>query len=62
MLKLYSFTVKKNNKNNADSNLGVSVMLSPGTKKDAELIGRPIKHKNNAGPKNKLGPASRWSE
>ena len=38
----------------------VSGLLSSGTKKDAELIGRPIKHKNNAEPKNKLGPASRW--
>lgn len=37
-------------------------MLSPDTKKDAELIGRPIKYKNNAEPKNKLGPALRWSE
>ena len=38
----------------------MSGLLSSGTKKDAELIGRPIKHKNNAEPKNKLGPASRW--
>lgn len=34
--------------------------VSSGTKKDAELIGPLIKHKNNAEPKNKLGPASRW--
>ena len=32
--------------------------VSSGTKKDAELIGPLIKHKNNAEPKNKLGPAS----
>lgn|GEM_PF-3760407 len=34
--------------------------VSSGTKKDAELIGPLIKHKNNAEPKNKLGPASCW--
>ena len=31
--------------------IGISVALSAGTKADTELIGRSIKHKNNAEPK-----------